>query len=1096
MVFSLVFTMGAPTAVLAQDGQPFTATPLYPDSIITVAKASDTSAASPGMISVIVKLKDKPLATYTGGVPGLDGTSPRVTGEKKLNLNSRASQAYLKHLENKRAEFKSQAQARLPQVRFNQDFDLVLNGVAVAVPVDQISELAALPDVEQVLPDELLQLDTDNSPQFIGAPAVWDALGGQGSAGEGVIVGVLDTGIWPEHPSFSDPDPNGKPYAAPPPPLSGTRACDFNTGANPGPAFTCNNKLIGARFVMNTYLAQVGLLPGEFTSARDDNGHGTHTSSTSAGNANVPASVFGVDRGLISGIAPRAQVIMYRVCGDQGCFGSDSVAAVQAAIRDGVDVINFSISGGANPYADAVELAFLDAYSAGVFVSASAGNSGPAADTTDHRGPWVTTVAASTQNRGFESTAAITGDGGAALNLRGASITSGVGPAPVVIPTDPQCNTPLAAGSVTGQIVVCRRGVTGRAEKGFNVLQGGAAGMILYNQAANVTDLETDNHYLPTIHVQYADGKALVDFLAAHTNVTATLTAGEKVAAQGDVMASFSSRGGLGQSLGVSKPDITAPGVQILAGHSPQHVDVAGGPQGELFQAIAGTSMSSPHIAGSGALLAALHPDWTPGQIKSALMTTAWTDVVKENGVTPTTPFDDGSGRVDLTKAGDPGLTFDVAAGEYAAHGNDLWNTNYPSVFVPGLPGQINVLRTPHSLLDYASRWQLKVRDPSAGDFKITVPDIINVPAGGDASINISIDASNVPIGEMRTATLYLTEETGGGNRQLHLPITFIRKQAVVSLGKVCSPASFAKGQNTTCDITIANNTFSDATVSMTDKLPKELKLVAGSVVNGSASGNGVVFNGTIPAAQPPDITIAAGTAASPYLPLSLFGIAPISGVGDDTIANFNVPAFTYGGETYSRVGISSNGYIVVGGGSGPDNSINNQNFPDATRPNNVLAAFWTDLNPSAAGAVRVATLTDGADTWLIVDWAGVREFSAPRLASFEIWIGVNGDANPGEDVSFAYGEVQGNGDGGFLSVGAENRFGNRGQNVYYNGTGTLPAAGTELRVSSVPGFVTTQTVSFKAQGVKVGPWVNYASLTSNLFQGTNVASFAGQVTR
>ena len=186
---------------------------------------------------------------------------------------------------------------------------------------------------------------------------------------------------------------------------------------------------------MSTYQAFIGLLPDEYTSARDDDGHGTHTSSTSAGNANVAASIFGVPRGTISGIAPRAHVIMYKVCGAQGCFSSDSAAAVQQAILDGVNVINFSISGGTNPYSDAVELAFLDAYNAGVFVAASAGNSGPAAETTAHRGPWVTTVAASTQNRAFENTATVTADGGASLTLtRRFTSPQGVGPAPVFVP--------------------------------------------------------------------------------------------------------------------------------------------------------------------------------------------------------------------------------------------------------------------------------------------------------------------------------------------------------------------------------------------------------------------------------------------------------------------------------------------------------------------------------------------------------------------------------------------------------------------------------------------------------------------------------------
>ena len=192
------------------------------------------------------------------------------------------------------------------------------------------------------------------------------------------------------------------------------------------PPFACNHKLIGARRFMATYDAVVGLLPDEFPSARDDNGHGTHTASTAAGNGRVEASIFGVPRGRVSGIAPRAHVAAYKVCGFEGCFASDSAAAVQQAILDGVDVINFSISGGANPFSDAVELAFLDAYNAGVFVAASAGNAGPGADTTDHRSPWVTTVAASTQRRAFANTIALSADGGASLRSTATSVTDGV----------------------------------------------------------------------------------------------------------------------------------------------------------------------------------------------------------------------------------------------------------------------------------------------------------------------------------------------------------------------------------------------------------------------------------------------------------------------------------------------------------------------------------------------------------------------------------------------------------------------------------------------------------------------------------------------
>jgi hypothetical protein len=286
-------------------------------------------------------------------------------------------------------------------------------------------------------------------------------------------------------------------------------------------AFGCNHKLIGARRFMATYDAVVGLLPDEFPSARDDNGHGTHTASTAAGNGRVDASIFGVPRGRVSGIAPRAYVAAYKVCGIEGCYASDSAAAVQQAILDGVDVINFSISGGALPFSDAVELAFLDAYNAGVFVAASAGNAGPGANTTDHRGPWVTTVAASTQERAFANTVTLSADGGASLSIEGASVTDGVPtPSDVIIPpaANELCITPFAPASLTDKIVVCRRGTNGRINKGLNALQGGASGLILYNESAAVTDLETDNHFLPTSHVQFADGTALVHILAPVTD--------------------------------------------------------------------------------------------------------------------------------------------------------------------------------------------------------------------------------------------------------------------------------------------------------------------------------------------------------------------------------------------------------------------------------------------------------------------------------------------------------------------------------------------------------------------------------------------------
>jgi hypothetical protein len=894
--------------------------------------------------------------------------------------------------------------------------------------------------------------------------------------------------VWPEHPSFSDPDPSGKPYAAPPGPA---RACNFSGGANPGPQFTCNNKLIGAQRFLSTYDAVVGLLPTEYTTARDDNGHGSHTATTAAGNGGVAASLYGRSFGTVSGIAPRAQVMAYKVCGDQGCFGSDAVAAVQQAVIDGVDVINFSISGGSSPYSDSVSLAFLGAYDAGVFVAASAGNSGPGLDTTDHREPWTTTVAASTTDRQFQGTVTLAATGGATLSLDGASVTNALAaPASVFVPpSDTLCQSPFAPGSVAGQVVVCVRGVNARVAKSYNVAVGGAVGMILVNPS--LQGIGTDNHFIPTVHLENSEGAQLNAFLSAHPGVvTATFTQGAAAPAQGDVMAPFSSRGGPGQTLGISKPDVTAPGVQILAGHTPTPATQDGGYPGQLFQAIQGTSMSSPHVAGAGALLRALHPDWTPGHIRSALMTTAVGTVVKEDGVTPAGPFDFGSGRIDLARAADPGLLLDESAANYVAMMSNLWDTNYPSVFVPGFPGQITVQRRLHSTRTEARAWQVHVF--ASADLQVAVPTTIELPALGAATLSITVDGRGIPVGQARHAVLELSRPH---ESTIRIPITVVRGTSQVPLSKSCSPLSFAQGSGTDCTIRVTNTTFTPANVLLTDTLPNQLRMVSGSVVGATQTGNGLRFDGVVAPAQPPNIAVAVTPGGSPagYLPLSVFGITPIGGIGDETIVNFNVPPFQYAGEVYTRVAISSNGYVVVGGGTAADNDFINQNLPDSARPNNVLAPFWTDLNPGGAGALRIGVLGDGVSSWLVVDWAGVREYSQARLASFQVWIGLNGV----QDISFTYGTIQGNGDGGFLTVGAENRFGNRGQAVYYNGSGPLPIAGTELVVSSTPGSPgETRTITFSAIGRTKGDWTNCAEMTSSIFYGKQTACVSGSVTK
>jgi subtilisin family serine protease len=996
-------------------------------------------------------------------------------------------------------------------------YKYVFNGASLILPGNKVDTVASLKGVTGIYLDELLDIDTDRSPRFIGANVTWKELGGQKSAGEGVVVGVLDTGIWPEHPSFADPDPFGNPYPAPPvvPGSNGFGAggprdtCDFgDTAYNPDDApFTCNNKLIGAYDFLDTYKVLIGLLSGEFDSARDAEGHGTHTASTAAGNGGVEASIFGIPRGTISGIAPRAHVIMYKVCGDVGCYASDSASAVEQAILDEVDSINFSIGGGGSPYSDVVSLAFLAAYDNGVFVAASAGNSGPGADTTGHREPWVTTVGASTTDRHFISTVSVEADNGDTLTLEGASVTDGIGtPTSVIFPPagEELCLTPFAPGTFSGEIVICRRGAIARVAKSFNVAAGGAGGLLLYNPV--LQGLATDNHFIPSVHLENDAGTALLDFMATHTGVMATFTQGEATTVQGDVMAAFSSRGGPGQTLGVSKPDVTAPGVQILAGHSPLPATVIGGLPGELFQSIQGTSMSSPHVAGAAALLKDLHPDWTPGQIKSALMTTAKTRrVYKEDGVTKADPFDMGSGRINLNMAYDPGFTISASAQDFEDHQYDLWNANLPSVFVPDMPGQITVYRTIHSVLDFDHHYSMHVIEPR--DIEITLlksdgtpsDGFIDVDAFGDATFGITIDARKVPYGEVRHATVMLSDSHGDSR----IPVTIVRGQGPVTIDKSCDPEVFKwKGGSTSCTITIQNTSFDDATVALSDEIPWGLDLVPGSVVGATAGDDYLEWSGTLFGAAPPIVNVAVDPLASPagYLSLALFGGTTDVGATDESIANFTVPSFEYAGQVYSRIGIVSNGYIIVGGGTGADVNFINTDLPDPAVPNNVLAPFWTDLNPAFGGRVLINVLGDGANTWIVVEWESVRSFGDVETTTTQVWIGLNTDADPGEDISFVYGLDVSDGDGGFLTVGAENEYGNEGDTVYFDGVGTPPSpsfpnGNFEVDVFSTPGVPgETHVITFDMTAWNRGKWMNCAEMTGDLWQGVAIDCARGRV--
>jgi hypothetical protein len=676
--------------------------------------------------------------------------------------------------------------------------------------------------------------------------------------------------------------------------------------------------------------------------------------------------------------------------------------------------------------------------------------------------------------------------------MPGVTITNGISTAtPVVLAQtlpkqgggseDALCQSKLAAGSATGMVVACARGVNARVDKGFNVSVGGAAGMILYNQVNQ--DVETDNHWLPAIHVN-GPSTGLLAFINGHTGVTATWASGTPTSTQGDVMAAFSSRG---PSAFFLKPDITAPGIQVLAGMTPQPEGTTNGPPGNLFQAIAGTSMSAPHVAGSAVLVKASHPDWTPAEIKSALMTSAAQGVVKEDGTTPATPFDDGAGSLRVNRAVNPTLVFDETFADYAASSADPLgrvNLNLPSVDATTMSGELSTTRTAINVSGVDQTLRISIQQPASGTISVTAKNKdLKVKAGDAVTFTITISAPFAANGQYFGR---ITLTPGSGNA-VTIPVAFNKHQGAVSLTQTCSPATVPALTPTHCTATATNLVGTAASVNLSVQTQQSLLFqnVSGAT---SSSPHAISWSGSLSPALAPQVTSIAqsnNTPAGGYLPLSLFGIAPVAGVGDDTVTNFNVPTFMYGSEPYTRIGVGSNGYLIVGGATAAaDVTPIPQHFPNAARPNNVIAPFWTDLNPPAGGAVRVGELTDGVHRWIVVDWHSVKDFGDAQTNTFEIWL-QEGSAPASEQISINYGSV-GTGDAGSgVNAGAENRDGTSGQNIPMSPS----LSGTNWMVTlsgPIPGG--HQTLQYDLASDQAGTFTSTASMTSNLTSGVTQA--------
>lgn len=821
-----------------------------------------------GPQTYIVLFREAPLASFRGG---LGIASPRDAHSNRVNARSRAAQDYVRYLQNRQRNLEGQLGRAIGRpLDVTMRMQHAVNGIVTVMSPAEAARVAKQPDVMLVEANRDYALDTDTGPGLIGAKTLWSGVpdlsgkGKVGARGEGVIVGIIDTGINYASPSFAATDPyDGYVHSNP------NGSGNYLGTCAPGgvDAGRCNDKLIGGYdFVCgppgNTCGASnVREEPG----FQDTNGHGSHTASTAAGNErdvlfrDVPVH--------ISGVAKRANVIAYDVCytniatGQGLCPGVSSVAAVNQAIADGADVLNFSIGGGTNPWGDAVSLAFLNAVDAGIYVATSAGNSGPGPETAGHNEPWVSSTAASQHGRqGFDFLLQVSGPGPVPPALEGVPLTLGAGgvaftasipsTTPVALTPGAGANAgidgpsdgcaPYPAGTFTGAIAVIRRGTCSFSIKVNNAAAAGAVAVVIANNQAGLVSPSVPGTTIPAFSVSQADGNAIRDYYVTNGSATAGIPYPPVITHNTvDALAAFSSRGPA--AFDVLKPDITAPGVNILA--------VVNGDAGALGL-LSGTSMASPHQAGAAALLRQLRPNWTVPEIKSALTMTAAQSVLLEDMVTPANALAAGAGRVRVDKAARSGLVLNETRARYLAAnpsgGGDPSALNQPSMARAHCPTTCTFVRTVRSTLPYRQTWDLKIDDLAAS----VSPKSITLNPGESRTFEVTVSGSGFAAdGAWHFGTLQLNPRGTGLQNQpmLHMPIAVSVQPPPLATplvnGVPVSGLSGATGTNTLYSIEVpaGASTLSITTSGGTGDLDLLVKRgqVPTAVVNDCSSGGG-----------------------------------------------------------------------------------------------------------------------------------------------------------------------------------------------------------------------------------------------------------------
>jgi subtilisin family serine protease len=801
-----------------------------PPIAIQLAGADDAAADSR---VYIVQLQTPSAAEFHAA------TSARIAGAfSKPNIgqlrnvvafdkNSAVIQSHIQVLEKEQADVIVRAGNNVQPI---YSYRYALNGFAARMSPAQANKVEHMAEVLHVWEDEIRPLTSNYSASFLG---LFDAevglRGAPGLSGDGIVIGVIDSGIAPGHPALQDKREANRPRACTSTwgenSLLGKWLCrrykkmedvqifdapeSWNGICQTGPQFTaqyCNNKMIGARFFVDGATATGPIDAGEIYSPRDVDGHGTHTATTAAGNK-VKASIFGTFLGNVEGIAPKARIAAYKACwlrpGDtrSSCNTSDLANAIDMAVADGVHIISYSVGNSMLTVTGPDDVALMAATKAGVLAVVAAGNEGPILQTigSPAGNPAVITVAASTRN-GQHSVEAMQVKSPPSIAgkyaVREAAFT------PRLIDNDPLegqlilvddddvtlpdgsdgttidgCQPLINDSELSGNIALIQRGGCDFDVKIQNADDAGAIAAIVINLSGDPIVMigQSGTSGIPALMIGSADGDLLLDELDQDQVVDLVLDKSFflSVADTANVMAGFSSRGP-GPLLDILKPDVTAPGVNILAGSTP---DAANTASGEYYAFLSGTSMSTPQVAGVAALLKQAHPDWTPAALKSALMTTARQDVTLPDD-TAAIPFDFGAGHIVPNDANDPGLVFEITDDEYDAFSCgvaspaisqarcdelsttglsfDATDLNQPSITASRLIGQRTVSRRVTNVSETSETYTAEIVAPPGIAVQV-VPTSLTLGPGQSASYDVTLTYQSGPQDIFRFGSLTWT---------------------------------------------------------------------------------------------------------------------------------------------------------------------------------------------------------------------------------------------------------------------------------------------------------------------------------------------------